>query len=210
MGARGSQGEPEGARGSERPPTHTHTHTHARAHTPRLSPASPQSGRKETRQPWAEAPGKIARMTLTIKLDRNWSSFQLANSAPPLSVTDSAIAPSARMPRPCPPLPQARPIGVGAPASHALRAGVLEMAAHRHRCTRWPEARAPRLPASISPFQYHKGQARGEQGGRGEQKWAGGRDVTRRRVRCSRAVCHAQATRGGRLSKLKRTPPRQK
>ena len=47
---------------------------------------------------WAEAPIKIARMTLTIKLDRNWSSFQLANSAPPLSVTDSAIAPSARMP----------------------------------------------------------------------------------------------------------------
>ena len=46
---------------------------------------------------WAEAPIKIARMTLTIKLDRNWSSFQLANSAPPLSVTDSAIAPSARM-----------------------------------------------------------------------------------------------------------------
>jgi len=36
-------------------------------------------------------------MTLTIKLDRNWSSFQLANSAPPLSVTDSALAPSARM-----------------------------------------------------------------------------------------------------------------
>ena len=47
---------------------------------------------------WAEAPIKIARMTLTIKLDGNWSSFQLANSAPPLSVTDSAIAPSARMP----------------------------------------------------------------------------------------------------------------
>ena len=46
---------------------------------------------------WAEAHIKIARMTLTIKLDRNWSSFQLANSAPPLSVTDSAIAPSARM-----------------------------------------------------------------------------------------------------------------
>ena len=36
-------------------------------------------------------------MTLTIKLDGNWSSFQLANSTPPLSVTDSAIAPSARM-----------------------------------------------------------------------------------------------------------------
>ena len=36
-------------------------------------------------------------MTLTIKLDGNWNSFQLANSAPPLSVTDSAIAPSARI-----------------------------------------------------------------------------------------------------------------
>ena len=47
---------------------------------------------------WAEAPIKIARMTLTIKLDGNWSSFQLANSTPPLSVTDSAIAPSARIP----------------------------------------------------------------------------------------------------------------
>ena len=46
---------------------------------------------------WAEARLKIARMTLTIKLDRNWNSFQLANSAPPLSVTGSAIAPSARM-----------------------------------------------------------------------------------------------------------------
>ena len=46
---------------------------------------------------WAEAPIKIARMTLTIKLDGNWSSFQLANSTPPLSVTDSAIAPSARV-----------------------------------------------------------------------------------------------------------------
>ena len=46
---------------------------------------------------WAEAPIKIARMTLTIKLDGNWTSFQLANSTPPLSVTDSAIAPSARM-----------------------------------------------------------------------------------------------------------------
>ena len=45
---------------------------------------------------WAEARVKIARMTLTIKLDRNWRSFQLANSAPPLSVTDSAIAPSAK------------------------------------------------------------------------------------------------------------------
>ena len=46
---------------------------------------------------WAEARIKIARMTLTIELDGNWNSFQLANSAPPLSVTDSAIAPSARI-----------------------------------------------------------------------------------------------------------------
>ena len=51
----------------------------------------------ETSACWAEARIKIARMTLTIKLDRNWSSFQLANSAPPLSVIGSAIAPSARM-----------------------------------------------------------------------------------------------------------------
>ena len=49
------------------------------------------------RPSWAEARIKITRMTLTIKLDRKWSSFQLANSAPPLSVTGSAIAPSARM-----------------------------------------------------------------------------------------------------------------
>ena len=46
---------------------------------------------------WAEARVKIARVTLTIKLDGNWSSFQLAICASPLSVTDSAIAPSARM-----------------------------------------------------------------------------------------------------------------
>ena len=46
---------------------------------------------------WAEAPIKIARVTLTIKLDGNWSSFQLANNTPPLSVTGSVIAPSARM-----------------------------------------------------------------------------------------------------------------
>ena len=49
------------------------------------------------RNGWAEAPIKIARMTLTIKLDGNWSSFQLANNTPPLSVTGSVIAPSARM-----------------------------------------------------------------------------------------------------------------
>ena len=36
-------------------------------------------------------------MNLTIKLDGNWNSFQPANGAPPLSVTDSAIAPSARI-----------------------------------------------------------------------------------------------------------------
>ena len=48
---------------------------------------------------WAEASVKITRMTLTIKLGRNWSSFQLASSAPPLSVTGSAISLSARIPR---------------------------------------------------------------------------------------------------------------
>ena len=48
-------------------------------------------------QRWAEAPIKIARMTLTIKLDGNWSSFQLANNTPPLSVTGNVIAPSARI-----------------------------------------------------------------------------------------------------------------
>ena len=47
---------------------------------------------------WAEARIKIARMTLTIKLDGNWNSFQLANNTPPLSVTGNVIAPSARMP----------------------------------------------------------------------------------------------------------------
>ena len=46
---------------------------------------------------WAEARIKITRITLTIKRDRNWSSFQLASNTPPLSVTGSVIAPSARM-----------------------------------------------------------------------------------------------------------------
>ena len=59
---------------------------------------------------WAEVRIEIARMTLTIKLDGSWSSFQLANSAPPLSVTDSAIAPAARM-------VEARPSGMFFPIS---------------------------------------------------------------------------------------------
>ena len=50
---------------------------------------------------WAGDHIQIASMTLTIKLDRNWNSFQPTNSAPPLTVTDSAIAPSARMPVNC-------------------------------------------------------------------------------------------------------------
>ena len=50
------------------------------------------------KQNWAEAHIKIARMTLTAKLDGNWNSFQLANNTPPLGVTGSVIAPSARMP----------------------------------------------------------------------------------------------------------------
>ena len=53
--------------------------------------------RCNARDCWAEAREKIAGMTLTIKPDWNWSSFQLANSTPPLSVTGSATAPSARM-----------------------------------------------------------------------------------------------------------------
>jgi hypothetical protein len=43
---------------------------------------------------WAEAHIQVARTTLMIKLDRTWNTFKLANSAPPLSVIDSAIAPS--------------------------------------------------------------------------------------------------------------------
>jgi len=67
-----------------------------------MLPPCARQGTRQTQTPkcrkhWAEAHEKIARMTLTIKLDRNWSSFQLANRAPPLSVTDSSIAPSARM-----------------------------------------------------------------------------------------------------------------
>ena len=40
---------------------------------------------------------KIASLTLMANLDRNWSSFQLAKSTSPLSVTDNANAPSAGM-----------------------------------------------------------------------------------------------------------------
>ena len=40
---------------------------------------------------------KIASIIIAIMLDRNWNSFQLANNAPPLSVTGRATAPSARM-----------------------------------------------------------------------------------------------------------------
>ena len=91
---------------------HTHTHTKAKStHTHRNTKAksthtntkakSTHTHRHTRHQVlpdcWAEARVKIARMTLTIKLDGNWSSFQLANCAPPLGVTDSAIAPSARM-----------------------------------------------------------------------------------------------------------------
>ena len=67
------------------------------AHLPYEEAQVNRSGEQDANECWAEARIKIARMTLTIKLDGNWSSFQLANSAPPLSVTDSAIAPSARM-----------------------------------------------------------------------------------------------------------------
>ena len=55
------------------------------------------AGRECWGKNWAEAHIKIARMTLTAKLDGNWNSFQLANNTPPLGVTGSVIAPSARM-----------------------------------------------------------------------------------------------------------------
>jgi hypothetical protein len=45
----------------------------------------------------ASRPLKIASTADGSVENGNWSSFQLANSAPPLSVTGSAIAPSARM-----------------------------------------------------------------------------------------------------------------
>ena len=45
---------------------------------------------------WAEALEKL-RLRPCGRIDGNWISFQLANSTPPLSVTDSAFAPSARM-----------------------------------------------------------------------------------------------------------------
>ena len=37
-------------------------------------------------------------MALTIKLDGNWTSFQLVYNTQPLSVTGSVVAPSAEMP----------------------------------------------------------------------------------------------------------------
>ncbi|MGB1607069.1 MAG: hypothetical protein ACPIOQ_80835, partial [Promethearchaeia archaeon] len=46
---------------------------------------------------WAEAHIKIARMTLTIKLDGNWSSFQLAIIWHRMDLTCTDIAPSAKM-----------------------------------------------------------------------------------------------------------------
>ena len=55
--------------------------------------------RRKRLQCWAEAHIKIARMTLTAKLDGNWNSLQLTNNTPPLGVTGSVIAPSARMRR---------------------------------------------------------------------------------------------------------------
>ena len=46
-------------------------------------------------------PLKIASTAVGSAENGNWSSFQLANSAPPLSVTGSAIAPSARITLQC-------------------------------------------------------------------------------------------------------------
>lgn len=46
---------------------------------------------------WAGAHLQMARLTLTIKLDNTWGSFQEALREPPRSVSDCALAPSARM-----------------------------------------------------------------------------------------------------------------
>ena len=46
---------------------------------------------------WAKARRIIARMNLTIKLDGNWRTYQLANNAHPLSITGNVIAPSAKV-----------------------------------------------------------------------------------------------------------------
>ena len=43
------------------------------------------------------SPPKNCKNDLTIKLDGNWSSFQLAISTPPVDVIGRTIAPSARM-----------------------------------------------------------------------------------------------------------------
>jgi hypothetical protein len=77
--------------------TRPHSWTKDNASTAMSQSRRDQCDARLTLRGWPEGRIKIARMTLTIKLDGNWSSFQLANSAPPLSVTDSAIAPSARM-----------------------------------------------------------------------------------------------------------------
>ena len=108
---------------------------------------------------WAEAPVKIARMTLTIKLDRNWSSFQLANSAPPLSVTDSAIAPSARMAVPRRQPWRASPCLPGACSAASrtasallglLRAGRLRMRQRARRLACQSKPLLPRVRAKAS------------------------------------------------------------
>ena len=99
-------------------PTHLRRQRHAGAH------ASACHTRTRHSHPcWAEALLKIARMTLTIKRDGNWSSFQLANSALPLSVTSSAIAPSARMESLASSLARA-PAHLRAPVLHASSVSV--------------------------------------------------------------------------------------
>jgi len=97
---------------------------------------------------WAEARIKIARMTLTIKLDGNWSSFQLANNTPPLSVTGSVIAPSARMPKVPPPkwctlragVPSTDKVNPGSKACPCGKAYLPERNLARGACGRTPLA----------------------------------------------------------------------
>ena len=98
---------------------------------------------------WPKGHIKIARMTLTIKLDRNWNSFQLANSAPPLSVTDSAIAPSARMRETC-------SVALFACALQPHTTGAAAGLAAHSRTGAWPTALQTRAESFVTRRHTHR------------------------------------------------------
>ena len=92
---------------------------------------------------------KIARMTLTIKLDGNWSSFQPANSAPPLSVTDSATGQSIHSPKEW---GSSRKIPT---PERAMWAGFAARARPRQHSREWPWA-APVPLTAVQPSPWHR------------------------------------------------------